>query len=119
LYESSLSLDLPSIDLMKPSVIQDNMSEAEGTTNIFLGVDGVNVKPCSQEPGLHRNSITTLREKKKGSRFTSCSEASGNIWRYRHCVSLFKLVVEPQREIVYPLLERKRVIMRRGLNHSE
>lgn len=95
------------------------MSEAEGKTNISLGVDGVNVKPDSQEPGPHQSSITTLREKKKGSRFTLCSEASSNIWRHKACVSLFKLVVEPQRAIVYPLLERKRVIMRRGLNHSE
>lgn len=56
MYESSLFLDLPSIDL-KSSVIQDNMSEAEGTTNISLGVDGVNVKPGSQEPGPHQSSI--------------------------------------------------------------
>lgn len=41
------------------------MSEAEGKTNISLGVDGVNVKPDSQEPGPHQSSITTLREKKK------------------------------------------------------
>lgn len=122
-YESSLFLDLPSIDLKKPSVIQDNMSEAEGTTNISLGIDGVNVKSSSQEPGPHQSSITTSRLKKKKTkkdpRFTSCSEASSNIWRQGDCVSLFKLVVAPQRAIVYPLWERKRAIMRRGLNHFE
>lgn len=98
------------------------MSEAEGTTNISLGVDGVSVKPYSQELGPHQSSVLTLRKenkKKKSSRFTSCCEASSNIWRHRDCVSLFKLVVKPQRAIVYPLLERKGAIMRRGLNHSE
>lgn len=48
LYESSVSLNLPSIDLKKPSVIQDNVSEAERTTNASLSVDGVNVKPYRQ-----------------------------------------------------------------------
>lgn len=106
LYGSSVSLNLPSIDLKKPSVIQDNVSEAKRTTHISLGVDGVNVKPFHQQAGPHQSCVKTLRGKKfqdshHGLRLPSKFETQG-------LYIIIQIGDVTLRAVVCTLLERKK-----------
>ena len=119
LYGSSISLNFPSIDLKKPSVIQDNVSEAERITNTSLGVDGVNVKPCSQQAGPHQSCVKALRKKMFQDshhrlRLPAIFGDTGIVHHYSNwwCNPKGQLFTHFWKE-------RKRVIMRRRLNYSE
>lgn len=97
------------------SLLSFLLSEAEGTTNISLRIDGVNVRPCSQELGPHQSSILQLWEETK-------VQDSHHVVRLPVIFGDTKIVHHysnwwwnPKGQLFTHFLERKGVIIRRRL----